>query len=41
MKGGIIAALILMLPAGAATQQRFEILGGAVELPPPVAGGSG
>lgn len=34
----VIAALMpmLLLPPGAAAQQRFEILGGAVELPAPV-----
>lgn len=37
MKDGIVAvALMLMLPPGAAAQQRFEVLGAAVELPPPV-----
>ena len=37
MRRGMIATLLLMLlPAGAAGQQRFEILGRAIELPAPM-----
>ena len=37
MRHGIVAAAsMLMLPVGAAAQQRFEVLGVAVALPPPV-----
>ena len=37
MRRGIIATLLLMLlPAGAAGQQRFEVLGRTIELPAPM-----
>ena len=36
MKREVIATLLMLLPAGAAGQQRFEILGRAIELPAPM-----